>query len=258
MIIIKAILRGLFVSQLPIRTDVVVPLYRERPTLARLASELAPVLADLPAATVLLVDDGSGDGTREFSEQLIADGAFGSRAQLLCHRRNLGLAAALRTAFLAGSGELVCWLDADLSYDPRILVSLVDEVVAGADVALASAYHPDGSVEGVPTGRLWLSRGLSRAYRLLRSGKPYTYSCMVRAWRRTCLARCLPRREGHVGVTESLLLAQQHGFRVTEVAATLRGRSGGSSGLRLVPSVLEHVRLLEDATLGRLAEGAGR
>ena len=63
MIIIKAILLGLFVSQLPIRTDVVVPLYRERPTLARLASELAPVLADLPAATVLLVDDGSGDGS---------------------------------------------------------------------------------------------------------------------------------------------------------------------------------------------------
>ncbi len=235
-----------------------VPLYREREGVARLFERLLPVLAELPMAELILVDDGSDDGTAEACKTLVAKTKRVS-ARLLRHRRNFGLTAALRTGFLAGRAPIHCWLDADLSYDPRVLLRLVEAVRRGADLATVSPYHPDGAVDSVPPLRLWLSRGLSRTYRLLQGGDVYTYSAMVRAWRRSVLARCLPRREGHLGVTESLLRVQGlrtqgRAARLVEVPATLGGRVVGRSAVRLVPTVLGHVGLMHDAVLGRLGE----
>ena len=238
------------------RVEIVVPLFRELDSLDRLFAALAETLPGLEHASVVFVDDGSGDGTAEACAEKLHSCSFSAR--LLRHRRNLGLSAALRTAFLGSdpSTDIHCWLDADLSYDPAILLPLVEAVCQGADVALASAYHPCGSVESVPPLRLLLSKGLSRAYGLLRGRQPFTWSCMVRAWRRQALARCLPERDAHLGVTESLLRAHEAGMRIIEVPATLRGRVTGASGLKLLPGVLGQLRLMRDATTGGLGGSA--
>ncbi len=91
-------------------------------------------------------------------------------------------------------------------------------------------------------------------YRLLRPGDIHTYSSMVRAWRRETLARCLPSRAGHLGVTESLLRAQNIGARVVEVPARLAWRGQRKSGLRLAPAILGQLGLMKDAAMGRLGE----
>lgn len=239
-------------GEYPRSTDVVVPLYRERASLPALVAALGRVADRLPGARVLLVDDGSADGTAEQAVAVLRQNPLPCPARVLRHRRNLGLAAALRTGFAAGRADVQCWFDADLSYDAGILPRLVQEIAQGADLALASPYHPRGTTESVPPVRLLLSRGLSRACRLLLQPKPYTWSSMVRAWRRDLLARCLPSREGHLGVTESLMRAQAKGARVREVPATLRGRAAGKSGMRVAASFLGQLGLLQDALLGRL------
>lgn len=250
--------------------DVVIPLYRERAALPALVAALASLDADaaLPSSMYLFVDDGSGDGTAELAEALLADSQLESKARVLRHERNRGLAAGLRTAFHAGRGDVSLWFDADLSYHTDVLPRLVALVVGGADVATVSPWHPKGRVEGVPRTRVALSRGLSRACRLLaaknrggqeaaaRDGaKPtiHTWSAMVRAWRRTTLARCLPEREGHLGVTESLLRARALGARIEELPATLRGRVEGRSGLKVLPCIAGQLGLLGAAATGRLA-----
>ncbi|MFQ5505206.1 MAG: glycosyltransferase family 2 protein [Planctomycetota bacterium] len=237
-------------SLLEPHTDVIVPLYREGEGVSRLLDSLYQVLPALPRPRLYLVDDGSDDTTVELAEAGIRDMSIPS--VLLRHRRNLGLTEALATGFRAGQGDIVCWLDSDLSYAAETLVALVRAVMDGADLALASPYHPGGRVEGVRAQRLWLSRGLSRAYRLLRRSDVHTYSSMVRAWRRPLLARCLPERAGHLGVTESLLRAQARGARIVEVPALLRGRQTGRSGLRVLPALFRHLHLLRDSVCGRI------
>jgi len=232
--------------------DVVVPLFRECASLPTLVEELARTLPGLPDPHLVCVDDGSEDGTFELAQAEIGRRRVDFPVTCLRHRRNLGLSQALRTGFGVCRRDVVCWLDADLSYAAGTLARLVAALGAGADLALASPYHPDGAVLGVPRTRLALSQGLSRAYRLLVDPGLHTWSSMVRAWRRGLLARCLPRREGHLGVTESLVLARSAGARIVEVPSLLRGRQNGHSGLRVLPAVFAHLGLLRDSMAGKV------
>lgn len=239
----------------PRSTDVVVPLYEEAEGLPSLIQALAPILREIPDARLLLVDDGSRDGSADLAEALCQAQLAGSW-KVLRHRHNYGLSMALRTAFAVGRGEAVCWLDADLSYEAAVLPRLLAALAQGADLALASPYAPGGSTQGVPALRLLLSRGLSRSYRLLYSQQIHTWSSMVRAWRRPLLAACLPEREGHLGIVESLVRAVERRAEIVELPACLRGRMAGRSGLKVLPTVLRHVGLLGTATLGRMEHGA--
>ena len=244
----------------PFSVDVCVPIYRERDALPALF-EAIDGLDDAPwrvgrTVEYFLVDDGSDDDSAGLAEALVAKRAL-SCVHVLRHSKNLGLSAALRTGFSAGRGEVVCWLDADLSYPASVLGGLVELVASGADVATVSPWHPRGEVVGVPRRRVLLSRGLSRACRLAtRNGEIHTWSAMVRAWRRPWLARCLPEREGHLGVTESLLRAHALGARIDELPATLHARVAGRSSLRVLPGIAGQIAVLGAAATGRLARAS--
>lgn len=236
--------------------DLVVPLYRERPSLPALFEGLAALAPELGQGCVLFVDDASPDASGdEVAARLAAGVPFAAR--LLRHSRNLGLTAALRTGFAASRADAVAWLDADLSYAPPTLRALIAAVRDGADLALASPWHPEGEVHDVPRLRVVLSRGLSGLYRLLHDPRIHTWSGMVRVWRRSLLARCLPEREGHLGVTESLLRAVAARADIVEVPARLAWQPGRRSGLRLGPAVRGHLALLRDVLLDRLPPPPG-
>ena len=242
------------VSKQGAQVELVVPMFREEASLPALFVALGELRSRFDFC-VLLVDDGSGDATGDLAERLLAES--GLEGRVLRHEKNLGLTAALRTGFLAGRAPIQCWVDADLSYELDVLIALVAELRAGADVATVSPYHPRGSTQGVPRTRLWLSQGLSKLHRAVAgSAKVYTVSAMVRAWRRECLARCLPTRPGHLGVTESLLRAQSMHARIAEVPATLKGRAAGSSSMRVMRVALGQLALLRDAVAGRVVADA--
>src|SRR5688572_1544600 len=128
---------------------VVVPCHNETANTDALARALAAFLSEEGRSRALdfvLVDDGSTDDTRA---RLLAM-ATALPAQVAAHPRNLGLTAALATGSARARGELIAWFDSDLTYAPSILGQLAQACDGGADIALASCYHPQGGVEGVP------------------------------------------------------------------------------------------------------------
>ncbi len=239
-------------SRSPDSLSVVVPLHDEAPGVPALASTLGELLrgADREIELVL-VDDGSRDDTLDRLEAAFPAG--GGPWRVLRHTENRGLTAALRTGSEAARHACVGWLDADLTYDPSVLLELARAVDAGADLAWASCHHPAGQLVGVSPWRASLSRLASGLYRRA-AGHPelYTFTCMVRVQRREVLAATLPERGGFLGVAEQLLRALAQGARVTEVPATLHRRRVGQSKMRVLHAGLGHLGLLWAARRGRL------
>jgi dolichol-phosphate mannosyltransferase len=145
-------------------TLVVVPTLDEA---ANIEDLLQRVRSALPAADVLVVDDGSRDGTPELAE------AVGSElGQIRVWRRTgpRGLGAAYRAGFTLGLAEgygVVVQMDADLSHDPHELSALIQAVGAGADLAIGSRYVPGGATPGWPARRV---RDVTSGYRAYRAG----------------------------------------------------------------------------------------
>jgi glycosyltransferase involved in cell wall biosynthesis len=87
---------------------------------------------------LIVVDDASRDGTREILECLAT---IPPGFRLFVHERNQGKGAALRTGFAHAAGEIVVVQDADLEYDPRDILRLIEPIVQGqADVVYGSRF----------------------------------------------------------------------------------------------------------------------
>jgi len=124
-----------------LKLSVVIPVYNERFLISELLRRvLAVSVPELSALEVIVVDDGSKDGTREILRGLAADEP---RLRYIEHERNQGKGAAIRTAIAAAGGDLIVFQDADLEYDPRDLGRLVRPFVEdGADVVYGSRFLP--------------------------------------------------------------------------------------------------------------------
>ena len=137
-----------------LRLTVVVPAFGEEGRIGAAVDRLREAIADLgDDAEVLVVDDGSSDGT--------AEEAAAAGARVLRLPDNQGKGAAVRAGVLAARGRSVVFTDADLAYPPEQVVSVLDELEAGWDVVVGSRRHPSSadaagaSAVRVASGRLF-------------------------------------------------------------------------------------------------------
>jgi glycosyltransferase involved in cell wall biosynthesis len=118
------------------RLSIVIPVFNERATLPALLESVARVPLD---KEILIVDDGSTDGTREYLKNMAQNPGEGVR--VLFHDRNKGKGAALRTGFREVAGDIVIIQDADLEYDPQDYPALLKPILDGrADVVYGSRF----------------------------------------------------------------------------------------------------------------------
>lgn len=212
-----------------VRVTVVVPTYNEAGNIARLCNEVRMVV---PEANLLIVDDGSPDGTADIAEALNA--SLG-QIDLLRRTSKDGLGAAYRAGLRVAidSGAEICvQMDADLSHDPAVLPALIANVEHGADLAIGSRYVPGGLTENWPRPRRWLSRW----------GNRYAAGILglavndVTAGYRAYLADALERMEfdsvtaeGYGFQVEMTYRLVRCGGKVVEFPITFRDRTAGVS-----------------------------
>jgi glycosyltransferase involved in cell wall biosynthesis len=125
-----------------LKLSVVIPVYNERYLVRELVERvLAVSVPEIEQLEVLVVDDGSRDGSREILRELAA--AHPDRLRLLEQPVNQGKGAAIRRGIAAATGDLIVFQDADLEYDPRDYARLVRPFLEdGADVVYGSRFLP--------------------------------------------------------------------------------------------------------------------
>jgi dolichol-phosphate mannosyltransferase len=229
---------------------VVLPTYDEAENLRAIVSA---ILEALPAATVLVVDDGSPDGTGEIADGLaVAD----PRIRVRHRPAKAGLGRAYLDGFgvaLAAGANAVIQMDADWSHDPTILPALVAPISAGtADLAIGSRYVRGGRVLDWGLGRRLVSRLGSLFARIVLSLEPHDLTGGFKAWRSSTLAAIRfdgIHSGGYVFQIEMTLRAARNGARIVEVPITFRDRRLGHSKMSrriIVEALLVVVRLRGD------------
>jgi dolichol-phosphate mannosyltransferase len=183
---------------------------------------------------VLVVDDGSPDGTGNVADALAAK--FPGRIDVL-HRSGRG---GLGSAYIDGmqralksDTDLVAQMDADLSHDVRYLPDMI-AATAEADLAIGSRYVPGGGVSNWPVNRRLLSRFANTYVRVVTGLRVNDATAGYRCWRREALM-ALPlstlQSSGYSFQVEMAWEAVQRGLRVVEVPIVFVERAQGASKL---------------------------
>lgn len=209
---------------------IVLPTYNEADNLPGI---VAAILASLPRSTVLVVDDGSPDGTGRIADELAA---ADPRVRVRHRPAKQGLGRAYLDGFevaLAGGARIVVQMDADWSHDPVALPGLLAPVVAGdADLVIGSRYTRGGGVVDWGPGRRMISRGGSLFARTVLRLGPHDLTGGFKAWRAGTLA-AIPfagiHAGGYVFQIEMTFRASRLGARIREVPITFRDRRVGQS-----------------------------
>ena len=225
---------------------VVLPTYNERPNLENVAAGIL----QHDFTRLLVVDDGSPDGTGAIADALAARSA--GRVEVL-HRtgpRGLGLAYidGLKRA-LASGADAIGQMDADLSHDPKYLPDLF-AALKEFDLVIGSRYLHGVSVVNWPLRRIFLSAFANRYIRAITGLSPHDCTSGFRVWRRESLAKLsieTARTSGYAFLTEMLFKAGLVGCRIGEVPIVFVERQEGASKVSssvLAESLLTPWRLI--------------
>jgi dolichol-phosphate mannosyltransferase len=210
----------------------VLPTYNEAQNLEPMVRAALPQLASTGRPhRLLVVDDGSPDGTGEIADRLAAEI---TEVEVLHRTHKAGIGPAYLAGFdraLSGGAELLLEMDCDFSHDPADLPRLI--AAAGeADVVLGSRYVPGGGVTDWGALRRLVSRGGSIYARLVLGVPVHDLTGGFKCFRREVLQR-LPLSEvgtdGYGFQIEMTYRAVRAGFRVLEVPILFRDRRVGAS-----------------------------
>ncbi len=212
----------------------ILPTYNEAENVRPIVAAAGEVLARAAPEgfRVLIVDDGSPDGTGELADRLAAEHDW---VEVLHRAEKNGIGpaylAGFRYALDRGAGY-VMEMDSDFSHDPADLARLLDAVRGGADLALGSRYVRGGGVRDWGLLRRFISEGGSTYARLVLGLHVRDLTGGFKCFRREVLEAIhfdRVRSRGYAFQVELTYRAVEAGFRVVEVPIVFRDRQQGTS-----------------------------
>jgi dolichol-phosphate mannosyltransferase len=244
------------------KTLLLVPTYNERENLPLLVRQVL----EIAGTEVMVIDDGSPDGTGEVADALAADRP--ERVRVMHRTGPRGLGRSYRDGFrqaMSTDADLIVQMDADRSHDPIYLPAMMEAAAGGADLVIGSRYLHGISVVNWPLRRIMLSAAANAYIRTVTGLRVRDCTSGFRCWRRASLLK-LPFAEvvseGYSFVVELTFLAAARGLRIAECPIIFIERREGASKLSsgvLLESLMTPLRLVRRH--GRVAshhtEGAG-
>jgi dolichol-phosphate mannosyltransferase len=210
------------------RPLVIIPTYNERDNLPAVVG----AVLRFPEVRVIVVDDGSPDGTGHVANTLAAESNGRVAAVHRTGTRGLGLSYidGMRAA-LRSDATHICQMDADMSHDPGDVPRLLD-ASANADMVIGSRYVPGGRVENWPRRRMLLSAFANRYVRAITGLPVKDCTSGFRCWTRRAVEQLPLDRilsNGYAFQVELTWEAAAAGCRIVEVPITFVDRREGSS-----------------------------
>ena len=209
---------------------VIIPTYNEKENISAI---IEAVMLLQTGFHVLVVDDGSPDGTANIVKSLF--GNYTGKLFLEERKGKLGLGTAYIHGFkwaLQNNYEFIFEMDADFSHNPADLERLYDACVAGADVAVGSRYVSGGAVENWPANRIALSKGASLYTRII-TFMPVMDPTAGFVCYKAIVLKTLNLAEisfvGYAFQIEMKFASWKLGFKIKEVPITFKDRKLGAS-----------------------------
>lgn len=214
--------------------SIVIPAYNEEQRLPATLAAIAAFLAQKEyTIEVIIVDDGSRDGT--IGVVRAARQQFGSNVvlRLLRHKVNRGKGAAVRTGCLAATGRYVVYMDADLATPVDEIEKLLARLQMGYDIAVGSRIQPDGA--DARATQPWWRRLTGKIFTSVRKrlvlAEIDDTQCPLKGFTHEAVQQLFPfqRAEGWVFDAEILFLASQRHLRMIEVPVQWEHREGSKA-----------------------------
>ena len=235
--------------------SVVVPLFNEEDSVARLVAAVAQALAASESWELILVDDGSTDRTVTIAEGIAAED---DRVRLIRMARNYGQTPAMQAGFDHARGDVVVSMDGDLQNDPRDIPLLAAKLAEGYD--LVAGYRM-GRKDKLITRKIpsWIA---NRLIRQITQVSIRDNGCSLKAYRKGLLKRITLYSDMHRFIPA--VAAATAGARIAEVPVRHHARMYGSSkyGLSRILKVLadlltiKMIRSFRDRPLAMMAAGS--
>jgi glycosyltransferase involved in cell wall biosynthesis len=208
--------------------SIVVPVYNEEGNVEELHQEIVDVVKkESLKAEIILVDDGSTDGTREKIRKL-------RPVRAIFFRRNFGQTAAMDAGIKAARGKIIVTMDGDRQNDPADIPKLLKKIEGGLDVV--SGWRKNRQD---PFLKKFLSRGADKLRKFLINDQINDSGCSLKAYRSECFNNMELYGEMHRFIPGLLKIK---GFRIGEVVVNHRPRTAGKTKYnwkRLVKGVLD-------------------
>jgi len=219
--------------------SLIIPMYNEEDNVLITLNEVKKVLETYPSYQIVAVDDGSSDQTLALLEEYASENP---ELVILKHPVNMGMGRALRTGFEKAEGDVIITLDADLSYDPKYITELIQELHENhLDIVIGSQYMAGGETEDIPFIRLFISKMANKIVGYALDKNISTVTGILRAYRKEVIDSIEIEATGTEINPEILSKAIAIGFEVREIPVKLKGRKLGESKVQFRSTTISHL-----------------
>ncbi len=220
-----------------LKLSVIMPVFNERGTLEEIVARVRNVdltvdvngsAPNLPsplrlALEIVIVDDGSTDGTRDLLDNWIAKPR--PDMKIIFHEQNGGKGAALRTGFQHASGDILVIQDADLEYDPRDYVKLLEPILDGRTPVVYGSRFSGGPRAAMSLSHTWGNKVLTILTNLLYGTSLSDMETCYKCFRRDVIAG-MPLRSRRFEIEPELTAKiLKRGYTIFEVPISYNGRA---------------------------------